>query len=180
MTDPVAFLAAALDAAQRDAEAATAGPWYAHEYDYNDPCGFEASIGSYRDDSEANIVGHGPEGGGVERIEDARFIAANSPDVVLRRIASDRKILKLHGGAHECSSYDAMSREIDAYHFVLAGETCTTVWMLAESYGCPDVPKCGATTVFWPDDEACDAECMLTIAHDGDHEDEVLGKWEAG
>lgn len=38
---------------------------------------------------------------------------------------------------------------------------------------------CGATTVFWPDDEACDAECILPRGHepaDG-HRDEILGPW---
>lgn len=38
---------------------------------------------------------------------------------------------------------------------------------------------CGARTVFWPDDEACDAECFLPPGHDPDdvHEDEILGRW---
>lgn len=39
-------------------------------------------------------------------------------------------------------------------------------------------PKCGARTVFWPDDEACDAECWLP-PHEGTvHEDEALGQWD--
>lgn len=38
---------------------------------------------------------------------------------------------------------------------------------------------CGATTVFWPDVEACDAECFLP-PHEGTvHEDEILGEWDA-
>ncbi|MCW2890999.1 MAG: hypothetical protein JWO75_488, partial [Actinomycetia bacterium] len=45
MTDPLTFLAAALDAAQRDAEAATAGPWYVTPREYDED--FEASIGTY-------------------------------------------------------------------------------------------------------------------------------------
>lgn len=36
---------------------------------------------------------------------------------------------------------------------------------------------CGATAVFWPDDEACDAECFKPEDHDGPHEDEILGEW---
>jgi hypothetical protein len=38
---------------------------------------------------------------------------------------------------------------------------------------------CGATTVFWPDVEACDAECILPRGHEPAdvHEDEILGTW---
>lgn len=36
---------------------------------------------------------------------------------------------------------------------------------------------CGATTVFWPDIEACEAECALA-PHDGPvHSDLYLGEW---
>ena len=42
-----------------------------------------------------------------------------------------------------------------------------------------DTPKCGARTVFWPDDEACDAECIRPRGHGGTiHEDEILGEWD--
>lgn len=39
--------------------------------------------------------------------------------------------------------------------------------------------RCGATTVFWPEVEACDAECVLPRGHDPAdvHEDEILGRW---
>lgn len=38
---------------------------------------------------------------------------------------------------------------------------------------------CGARTVFWPDDEACDAECIRPAEHAGTrHEDEILGEWD--
>lgn len=37
---------------------------------------------------------------------------------------------------------------------------------------------CGATAVFWPDDEACDATCILPHRHIGAvHEDGILGEW---
>lgn len=38
---------------------------------------------------------------------------------------------------------------------------------------------CGATAVLWPDDEACDAECILPAGHEPAdvHEDEILGEW---
>lgn len=42
----------------------------------------------------------------------------------------------------------------------------------------PEQQLCGARTVFWPDDEACDAECFLPAGHEGSiHEDEILGEW---
>jgi hypothetical protein len=42
-----------------------------------------------------------------------------------------------------------------------------------------DAPACGATTVFWPDDEACDAVCALPSGHQPAqvHEDDALGAW---
>lgn len=38
---------------------------------------------------------------------------------------------------------------------------------------------CRARTVFWPDDEACNAECCLPAGHDDPdrHYDQVLGYW---
>jgi hypothetical protein len=38
---------------------------------------------------------------------------------------------------------------------------------------------CGARTVFWPDDEACEAECCLSKGHEpvDVHEDRILGEW---
>lgn len=43
----------------------------------------------------------------------------------------------------------------------------------------PEAPRCGETTVFWPDDEGCEAECMLPLGHQPEdvHEDEILGEW---
>lgn len=40
-------------------------------------------------------------------------------------------------------------------------------------------PTCGATAVFWPDDEACEAVCFLPPVHEpaDRHEDEILGEW---
>lgn len=42
-----------------------------------------------------------------------------------------------------------------------------------------ETTQCGAATVFWPDDEACDAVCVLPAWHPGtQHLDEVLGWWD--
>lgn len=38
--------------------------------------------------------------------------------------------------------------------------------------------RCEATTVFWPDVEACEAECVKERGHFPPHEDEILGEWE--
>jgi hypothetical protein len=40
-------------------------------------------------------------------------------------------------------------------------------------------PRCGATTVFWPEHEGWEAECMKPRGHEGTvHEDEILGEWD--
>jgi hypothetical protein len=40
---------------------------------------------------------------------------------------------------------------------------------------------CGATATFWPDDEGCEAECILSAGHlpENIHQDEILGEWDA-
>lgn len=39
--------------------------------------------------------------------------------------------------------------------------------------------SCGAKAVFWPDVEACEAECVKPRGHEpfDVHEDEILGEW---
>ncbi|MFE9448312.1 hypothetical protein [Streptomyces sp. NPDC006739] len=39
--------------------------------------------------------------------------------------------------------------------------------------------RCGAQATFWPDDEACEAECIRPPGHEPAdvHEDEILGQW---
>lgn len=45
----------------------------------------------------------------------------------------------------------------------------------------PDASLCGARTTFWPDDEACEAACMLPAGHPGTvHKDEILDEWSEG
>ncbi|WP_433078904.1 hypothetical protein ACQP1P_38665 [Dactylosporangium sp. CA-052675] len=38
---------------------------------------------------------------------------------------------------------------------------------------------CGAQAIFWPDDECCEAECVLPSGHEPAdvHRDEILGEW---
>lgn len=87
----VAWLREAMDAAQHDAEAATPGPWHVTEYVAGSDYGFDAGIGTAS--GEVDVVGHGYEGGGCERVQDARHIVRHQPAAVLRRIAADRKLL---------------------------------------------------------------------------------------
>lgn len=94
MTDTdrmVVWLREAMDAAGADAEAATPGPWHVTEYVAGSDYGFDAGIGTAP--GEADVVGHGYEGGGCERVQDARHIVRHQPVAALRRIAADRKML---------------------------------------------------------------------------------------
>ncbi|NUP39502.1 MAG: hypothetical protein HOY76_21445 [Streptomyces sp.] len=94
MTAPdrvVVWLREAMDAAWRDAEAATSGPWHVTEYVAGSDYGFDAGVGTAP--GEVDVVGHGYEGGGCERVQDARHIVRHNPHAVLRRIAADRELL---------------------------------------------------------------------------------------
>lgn len=145
--DAVEWLQAKLTQVEEAARAATPGPWFANAYDADwDGTGHEASIGTQPHackwpDAAADIVGHGYEGGGVERLADAQFIAASSPDVVLRRVAADRQILAEHAPG-------GMAEERDETECrVCSGPTpgfsgswpsatpCRTVLLLAEGWG---------------------------------------------
>jgi hypothetical protein len=45
----------------------------------------------------------------------------------------------------------------------------------------PEEKACGAMTTFWPDVEACEAECCLPRGHSpaNVHKDRILGEWDA-
>jgi hypothetical protein len=65
----------------------------------------------------------------------AIHIAENDPACVIRRCAADRKIVELHGGGgHECSVFDHTGNP-DFCHYVLEGDNCSTMLLLAEGYG---------------------------------------------
>lgn len=124
----VVWLRETMDAAQADAEAATPGPWHVTEYDW--PTDFDAGIGT--SPGEVDIVGHGYEGGGCERVQDARHIVRHQPAAELRRIVADRKILDLHqnvaGKCDECGRGYELSDWGPNF-------PCTTVCLLAEAWG---------------------------------------------
>jgi hypothetical protein len=112
-----------IDEREAAARAATPGPWHVTEYDWQTD--FDAGVGTTP--GEVDVVGHGHEGGGVERTEDARHIVANDPATVLRRCAADRKALALHQpepGQHpDFCGYD--KHELP----------CPGLRLLAEAYG---------------------------------------------
>lgn len=139
MTDTdrmVVWLREALDAAEQRAEAAAretgSADWAYQEH------------GVYAMDPPRFMVAD------VDYLDPApgKFIAANDPAAVLRRITADRKLLEIHDQAHECVSYDWVSKEINPCMWVEAGDACTTVRLLAEGRGWTE-------TRSWP-------ECMCT------------------
>lgn len=101
MDELVEFLRARLAEDERAARAATPGPWIAHKYiDYD--CDFEATIGTGAGVHEqTNIVGHGYEGGGVQKLDDARFIARHDPARVLREVEAKRRLVDRYAWLRE-------------------------------------------------------------------------------
>lgn len=106
-------------------------------------------------------------------------IARNSPARVLRRAAAFRRIVA--AVLKEEARYD---EDCGCAHTAdeIAEGACRTVKLeeheillaLASELGVP----CGATATFWPDDEACPAECLLPLGHEGTtHTDDILGDW---
>jgi hypothetical protein len=61
---------------------------------------------------------------------------------------------------------------------IIECQQCRHIWDTEMPYDVP-TERCGARTVFWPDAEACDAECIRHRGHKGTiHEDEILGTWD--
>ena len=127
MTDAdrmVVWLLETMDAAQRDAEAATPGPWSVRP----DPDTGEnweiATVGR-----EQRWVVGAEHGGGVYDKPDALHIVRHDPAAVLRRIAADRKMLDLHQSDEGHCAWASTEPMTDP---------CTTVRLLAEGYGWKD------------------------------------------
>ena len=134
MPDLHGWIAQQIDAVEAVAKTATPGPWHVTEYDWQTD--FDAGIGTTA--GEVNVVGHGYEGGGVERTEDARHIALHDPANVLRRCTADRKILTIHAPAGtRWDPYACNGCGVDSEygHEVLHTNDCETLRALAEGYG---------------------------------------------
>ncbi|MFI5880827.1 DUF6221 family protein [Streptomyces sp. NPDC051554] len=148
-TDRMAvWLREAMDAAERDAEAATQGAWLPKRASNGWLIDIEGAAAS----QEYVVAGDGcgtpscPGGGPIPNEADARFIAANDPAAVLRRIAADRKILEEHPhttrvvnpgcgmqsagfGCENCHDWDGVPE---------GRGNCATILALAEGWGWKD------------------------------------------
>jgi len=138
MPDLHGWIVQQIDEREAAARAATPGPWHVTEYNWQTD--FDAGVGTVP--GEVDVVGHGHEGGGVERIEDARHIALHDPAAVLRRCAADRKILAVHA-PRDRRWYDDYVCEgcgYDGADYCSEPNTphvndCPTLLALAEGYG---------------------------------------------
>lgn len=74
---PAEELRAAAEQLRTLAKAATQPPWHVVEYDQPDD--FEAGLG--QSPESLDIVGHGYEGGGFDKLTDAQYVAAMHPGV---------------------------------------------------------------------------------------------------
>ena len=129
--DPVVWLRAALDAAERGAQAAAKRAWSPHwEYD--------SSVRQIRD------LNNGNELANIYFPEIGNFSAANDPAAVLRRITADRKILAEHtddgyGSCKRCAGDhedDCECGTVSGYHLrEHLDYPCATMRLLAEGYG---------------------------------------------
>jgi hypothetical protein len=100
--------------------------------------------------------------------ERGEHIAEWDPARVLREIDAKRKLLAL---LPELEQADRAIEGEWGSSDDLAGQLLDA---LLATY-----PKCGATAVFWPDDEGCEAVCSWPRGYGGTkHMDETLGSWD--
>lgn len=111
MTDLVEFLRARLDEDARIAQAARV------EGDLT--INFEPAGGEQEHPGEGNLLAH---------------IASWDPGRVLAEVEAKRGIIDLHKSDHECSSYNPIHKEVDNCYWVIEGESCSTVRLLALPY----------------------------------------------
>jgi len=103
-----------------------------------------------------------------------QHIALNPPPRTIRRARAYRRLLAIHspspfGGCTGCGQNELGGWVIDDVN------RCPSLLAVADELGY----LCGAKATFWPDVEACEAECILHIGHSGErHEDEILGEWD--
>lgn len=137
--DPLAYLTAALDAAEETALAATKGTWEVRSHD--GPDGWEIAA-TVREGREWGWVVGAENGGGIYEEPDARHIAMHSPAAVLRRITAERKILARHqdDGCGDCTTCgtDGGAVEVNGITYTARDSVtfpCPTVRDLAEGWG---------------------------------------------
>ena len=137
-----AWLREAMDASQRDAEAATwhedAGTWRAAASEYATPSRPGGTRWYIEDSMEDGVITTvDPQASDDEGV--ARHIARQSPAVVLRRIAADRKTLDLHAPItveYDDNSPPTLACRTCGSHFEYpTAWPCATLRLLAEGYG---------------------------------------------
>jgi hypothetical protein len=143
----VVWLRDAMDAAEKEANAAARRAWSPHwEYD--------SSVHEIRDLNNGNTLAN------IYFPAIGNFSAANDPAAVLRRIAADRKILAAHPRVESTPDwapayglsmppFACETCHIDEY-YVSGGGNCDTILALAEGYGWTETQSAP-----WP-------ECMCT------------------
>ena len=108
------------------------------------------------------------ECGGSDGRPVANHIAAHDPARVLREIDAKRRLLAL------LPELEQADRAIEGEW----GSSDDLAGKLLDALLTP-YPKCGATAVFWPDDEGCEAVCSWPRGYGGTkHMDETLGSWD--
>ena len=116
----VTWLHVAMDAAQRDAEAATPGPWEPEGDDLTDDEVYTVHDGEHGD-LVGNVVAYARGGWGTDpgtQVTNIHHIARHNPSAVLRRIAADRKLLDMLTGDVE---YEAEPLAEDALRLLAEG-----------------------------------------------------------
>lgn len=151
MTDTdrmVAWLRETMDAAWRDAEEATPGPWAVRGLGRHDQAAIVQETGT-RSPWGMPVGPSFVDFQGSHASADARHVARHSPAAVLRRIAADRKMLALHTTPHTvvelavepvgelfCGECDGQCTHKGEAECTLCGQDgCTTVRLLAEGWG---------------------------------------------
>lgn len=133
MTDDlVQFLRTRLDEDERAARDAGGKPW-AWEQHYGDMCNDPTcEYGELATDDTVLMDVHGYD---VKAPwQGADHIARHDPARVLAEVDAKRQVVEMHGQAHECVSYDWVSKEINTCMWVDADEVCTTLRLLALPY----------------------------------------------
>lgn len=172
--DPVEWLRAAMDAAQRDAEAGTPGPWAPRTEDPGDDEVYTVHDGEGGDlvgDVVAYVRGQEYLGKTGQTLANMHLIAAHaSPTAVLRRITADRRVADRHQPKRDLRHVDSAGKVDWATVCGHDGKAwpCPDVTDLAEAWGWveeatkADAPD-DAVDIRMTDEQAEDLERTLSF-----------------
>lgn len=137
--DILSWLDTAIINREQTARSATQQAWRTHDT-HLDLGGHTATVlAGLRNDTELlawlPTMSHQPWDETRNAWNNAKHIALNDPESVLRRCAADRKLLELHGSrGHSCPAYD-YDGDLDDHARFYNHEVCPVVLLLAEGYG---------------------------------------------